>query len=213
MNRIGLSKTFDPASLLQVISGGNSAFFFIQQWLFVVLFHYNADSLFDLSNLRTTWEKNIENDGLRLQLAFLLSKSASIEDRKEAIIHLQFFIKHSKFLRESLYQLSATHYHLGDYNQARVVCDQIYREEPDNPQVQQYCFYNIAPILITITDNNSKWHCTHITAFFIDNMMSLLYVSISFERFKGFTRQSSTNTQNRCKKLVNFKKISLLGLL
>jgi tetratricopeptide (TPR) repeat protein len=66
----------------------------------------------------------------------VLSKSESVEDKKEAVIHFEYLIYNNYSLRDTLYHLSALYYSVGDYESARRYSQDLYRLEPDSKQIK-----------------------------------------------------------------------------
>lgn len=88
--------------------------------------------------MKEKWDADRENNHIRFQYACALSKSGGIHaeaEKREAIGHFDFLAQHGVFVRDSLYNLALTEYFLADYEFARVHCEELYRQDPDNKQV------------------------------------------------------------------------------
>jgi hypothetical protein len=57
-------------------------------------------------------------------------------DKREAINHFAFLTQNGTLVRDSLFNLALTEYFLADYEFARVHCEDLYRQDPDNKQVR-----------------------------------------------------------------------------
>ena len=42
------------------------------------------------------------------------------------------------YQKDSLYNMATTHYSLDDFESARLCCEELYRQEPDNRQVSLF---------------------------------------------------------------------------
>ncbi len=85
---------------------------------------------------RSFWEQDMDNDLARFQYATALAHSAHNDDKREALLHLEYLVNNSSFyLRDCLYLLATVRYLLGDYDAARACAEELCRLEPDNHQV------------------------------------------------------------------------------
>lgn len=79
----------------------------------------------------------MDNDLARFQYATALAHSSEQEDRREALLHLEYLVNHASFyLRDCLYLLATVRYLLGDYEAARTCAEELCRLEPDNYQAK-----------------------------------------------------------------------------
>ena len=109
------------------------------------------------SEIRRKWEENPDNYDALFQYACSLSRSGgSVEEatahRREAITHFDYLAHSGHFVRDSLYNLALTEYAIGNFEFARVHCEDLYRQDPDNQQVN--------------LDFDSAQSCHKITIFF-----------------------------------------------
>ena len=81
------------------------------------------------------WNKDRSNDIHYFQYALLLSSSDNTTDRAEAITHLNSMLNNNSYRRDALYSLALCHYSLKEYDTALSFCEELYRDEPDNAQV------------------------------------------------------------------------------
>jgi hypothetical protein len=91
------------------------------------------------SEVKTNWENDPSNDELRFHYACALSRSAGVraeDDKRAAVGHFAHLIQNGVHVRDSLYNLALTEYCLADYEFARVHCEDLYRQDPDNKQVR-----------------------------------------------------------------------------
>jgi hypothetical protein len=91
------------------------------------------------SEVKANWENDPNNDELRFHYACALSRSAGVraeDDKRAAVGHFAHLIQNGVHVRDSLYNLALTEYCLADYEFARVHCEDLYRQDPDNKQVQ-----------------------------------------------------------------------------
>mmetsp|Transcript_6606 Transcript_6606/g.11086 ORF Transcript_6606/g.11086 Transcript_6606/m.11086 type:complete len:166 (+) Transcript_6606:85-582(+) len=91
--------------------------------------------------LKERWKAHPSDDNKRLQFASALSTSSELSDKQDSIKHFLYFLENggnkNAFQRESLFLIARTHYALGAYEVARGYCEDLYRSEPDDPQVRQ----------------------------------------------------------------------------
>jgi len=88
--------------------------------------------------MKEKYDNDSGNNEIRFQYACALSKSGGIHaetDKREAISHFDFLVQNGVFVRDSLFNLALTEYFLADYEFARVHCEDLYRQDPDNKQV------------------------------------------------------------------------------
>lgn len=88
--------------------------------------------------MKEKYDNDPGNNEVRFQYACALSKSGGIHaetDKREAISHFDFLVQNGVFVRDSLFNLALTEYFLADYEFARVHCEDLYRQDPDNKQV------------------------------------------------------------------------------
>jgi tetratricopeptide (TPR) repeat protein len=81
------------------------------------------------------WNKDRSNDIHYFQYALLLSSSDNTTDRAEAITHLNSMLNNNSYRRDALYSIALCHYSLKEYDTALSFCEELYRDEPDNAQV------------------------------------------------------------------------------
>jgi hypothetical protein len=85
--------------------------------------------------IQACWEANREDPQARFQYACVLSKSPDERERRMAISHFDHLVRNDQFVRDSIYNLALTEYSIGEFEFARVHCEDIYRQDPDNQQV------------------------------------------------------------------------------
>ena len=61
---------------------------------------------FFCSDLRKQWENDLDNNLVRFKYAAVLAHSPSNEDKREAILHLEFLINHSPEYLETHFSIS-----------------------------------------------------------------------------------------------------------
>lgn len=89
--------------------------------------------------MKEKYDNDPGNHETRFQYACALSKSGGIHaetDKREAISHFDYLVQNGVFVRDSLFNLVLTEYFLADYEFARVHCEDLYRQDPDNKQVR-----------------------------------------------------------------------------
>ena len=101
--------------------------------------NYNVNDLMNLNvKIRSyyeLWNKDRSNDIHYFQYALLLSSSDNTTDRAEAITHLNSMLNNNSYRRDALYSLALCHYSVKEYDTALSFCEELYRDEPDNAQV------------------------------------------------------------------------------
>ena len=102
------------------------------------LFHFFRLLILWISELRYYWEKNISDDSFRFNYAVALSHSNNEFQRRESLHHFESLINNNLYQKDSLYNMATTHYSLGDFESARLCCEELYRQEPDNRQVSLF---------------------------------------------------------------------------
>eukprot|EP01032_Pedospumella_encystans_P007940 gene7940-9470_t len=93
-----------------------------------------------IREMKEKYDNDPGNNEVRFQYACALLKSGGIHaetDKREAISHFDFLVQNGVFVRDSLFNLALTEYFLADYEFARVHCEDLYRQDPDNKQVKQ----------------------------------------------------------------------------
>lgn len=89
--------------------------------------------------MKAKFESDPNNDEIRFLYACALSRSGgkhSEDDKRAAISHFAHLVQNGVHIRDSLYNLALTEYVLADYEFARVHCEDLYRQDPDNKQVR-----------------------------------------------------------------------------
>ena len=81
------------------------------------------------------WNKDRSNDLNCFQFALLLSSSDNPTDRTKALTLFYSLLNNDLYRRDALYSLALCHYTLKEYDIALSYCEELYRDEPDNYQV------------------------------------------------------------------------------
>jgi len=91
----------------------------------------------DIRVLRQNWLEN-PLDALRIfEFAVILSHSDEINDKKEALDLFHQLLAINKYTEDSLYYLALTYRSLGQFNEARKYCEDLYRQQPDSLKVKE----------------------------------------------------------------------------
>lgn len=82
------------------------------------------------------YHSNPNDDGNRFQYAYSLSHSSREEDRRKAVPHFEYLLQVPQLARDALFNLALVQYRLKEFDAALHYCEDLYRQEPDNPQVR-----------------------------------------------------------------------------
>ena len=96
------------------------------------MYHYT----FSRRQARASYLSFPADDVCKFEYAYVLARSASLEDKMESVDLLKSLLKNETLNRNCCFIIATTLYSLGRYTEARTYCEHLFRREPDNAQVQ-----------------------------------------------------------------------------
>jgi hypothetical protein len=100
---------------------------------FFTTLHVSPD---DVSLIQDKWEANPDNEELRLRYTTSLSHSRLDSDRRESIIHFEYFLNnYENYYKDAMFGLVRVHYSFNEYSKCRNYIEEMYTADPDNTQI------------------------------------------------------------------------------
>ena len=94
---------------------------------------------YEISKKQRLWYEGVENKELRLAYAISLSQSTRVDDIRESLLHFRDFMNDVEAsgcrIEDLLWLMATSHYYLCQFDKARESVEQLYRLQPDSPQV------------------------------------------------------------------------------